>query len=69
MPLWIMRTQGAARERSARRPTGTVAPATFNASTPPPPSCRRGTRTGGPGRRRLSPSVKGGGWLVGCPVG
>ena len=50
----IMRTQGAARERTgAWRPTGTVAPATFNASTPPTPSRRRGTGPG-PGRRRLS---------------
>ena len=65
----IMRTQGAARDRwGARRPTGTAAPATFNASTPPAPSRRQGTGPG-PGRRRLSPSVRGGGWLVGCPVG
>ena len=64
----IVHTQGGARERSgARRPTGTVAPATFNASTPPAPSRRRGTGPG-PERRRLSLSVKGGGWLVGCPV-
>ena len=64
----IMHTRGAARDRSgARRPTGTVEPARFNSSTPPAPNRRRGTSPG-PGRRRLSPSVKGGGWLVGCPV-
>ena len=60
----IMRTQGAAREQSgAWRPTGTVAPATFNASTPPAPHPPPGDGPG-PGEAATL-AQRDGWWLVG----
>ena len=63
--LAIMRTQCAAREQSgAWRPTGTVAPATFNASTPPAPHPPPGDGPGPGEAATLAQRKMVVGWLV-----
>ena len=72
--LWVTPFPGSCALRAPRssglapgglRHSGAGSVQCFNAAgAQPPPGDGPG-----PGRRRLSPSVMGGGWLVGCPVG